>query len=136
MEKVVPKFVRDPLAALRFAGEGVLGLNGDPVVESLNAWELFWKANGFTPDSVTQQYELIGYDKRQESRTARSRQQVMNKYWLGSLHGDAELMGEAMSEAMAWNVANPMEKPIDGGTLRQSLNSHRRHLAKATARIQ
>ncbi|UJS26292.1 PLxRFG domain-containing protein [Thiothrix winogradskyi] len=132
-EKVVPKFVRDPLAALRWASEGVLGLNGDPVVENLNAWELFWKANGFTPDAVTQQYELIGYDKRQESRTAKSRQRVLNQYWLASLHGDVEGMSEAMEAAMAWNIDHPLEKPIDGKTLARSLKARANHRAKVAA---
>jgi hypothetical protein len=68
IEKAVPKAVKDPMQALRFALEGAQTLKGDPLIETFTPWEIAAKASGFQPSRLSERYQENSAEKDREHK--------------------------------------------------------------------
>ena len=136
VEKLAPKFARDIMQTLRYANEGVLNLRGDTVVDSdllampyakeLNAWNLLWKSQGFSPEKMVRQYQKNTDYKNYEKRGEDAKERILRRYYLAHLEGDKEAMQDATQDAKAWNTRYKQAKPIDAKAIQRSLSARLR----------
>lgn len=124
LEKIVPKAVRDPIKAGRYASDGVTTWNGDVIVEDLGPLELLAQASGLTPARVAERYEANNRMKNEEKRITKERQKLHKDL------GDAVRSGEGISDRLLdqmrdFNRRYP-EYPITSETLRASMRSRAR----------
>ena len=133
-EKFVPKFVRDPLRAIRYGSEGATNRRGDPVMEDFSAWELLLQANGLTPADLTMQYERNSALKNMESRIMKRRKLLMNRYWMAWRLNDSAGLRELQTDIERFNRANEAY-PITEKTLKRSLKTRQRYSAQSLAGI-
>ncbi|MGN7869540.1 PLxRFG domain-containing protein [Paracoccus sp. 22332] len=124
LEKIVPKAVRDPIKAGRYATDGVTTMNGDVLVEDLGPLELLAQASGLTPARVAERYEANNRMKNEEKRITKERQKLHKDL------GDAVKSGKGISEGLLeqmrdFNRRYP-EYPVTAETLRASMQSRAR----------
>jgi N12 class adenine-specific DNA methylase len=134
-ELLVPKAIKDPMQALRFMADGgAVNLKGEPILEQLTPWELFLKANGFTPDRLSAQSDMNSTAKRIEGRILDRRTRLLSAYGMAMLDGDADGVMAANAKIRAYNATKPA-MPIDRKTLRLSLKARERYREKADSGI-
>ncbi|MDP3139802.1 MAG: PLxRFG domain-containing protein [Burkholderiaceae bacterium] len=127
MESVVPKFIRDPLKALRESSDGITTYNGEPLMDTTFAEE-FGRALGFAPARASEMFE--GRNAVMNAKTAleEKRQRLLTAVVKARLEGDAEAEAEARSEIAGFNERNP-EFKITGMSIAKSLATRRRNRA-------
>lgn len=123
-ETAVPKVMRDMMKAGRYTVEGVTTRNGDPLLESVNPYQVLVQASGFTPAQIAERYDINTRLKNQEARITDERQ---------ALHraaGEEAQSGEGLSDATIGRIrdfnARYPEYPITPETIRQSMQSRLR----------
>ena len=110
LEQIVPKFARDVLQAARFTNEGATTMRGDALIDDFTTWELFLKANGFTPDKLADRYDENNRIKNAERRLMKKRASLMTLYWNAHRLKDTEMKAEAKDQINAWNRQYPKAK--------------------------
>ena len=129
VETAVPKFVRDPMRAWRFAREGALTYRGDALVERFDPAELLIQALGFTPAALTERYGTNGALRRFERVVTDRRSRLMGEYDQALQREDRGRQRRVLTEIQAFNAAYPMH-PITGDSLRRSIRSRQRTSAQ------
>lgn len=122
MEKLVPKFVRDGLRAIRYADEGATTYRGDPLVDDVSGWEVFLQANGLTPEKISHQYDRNSSMRLYERRVLTRRRSLINAAALSRMAGDSHGMAEARRKILAFNKKYP-ETKISTKTVTRSIRS-------------
>lgn len=107
VEAIMPKFVRDGLKSVRFAGEGATTLKGDPIVEDVSEWNLAMQAIGFGPADLSLAYESIAMRSQFETKLEKRKQNLVRKLDMALTAGDTETTREAMVEIQRFNRAHP-----------------------------
>ena len=134
-ENAVPKFMKDGLQAMRFAGEGVLNMKGDPVVNELEPLEIALKAAGFNPDRVNAQYDANNHAKNYESFVVERRRRLMRDYGVAYLAGDTAAALKVRRKMRVFNRHNPTYR-INQESIKRSLRSRQRYRDQADQGIQ
>ncbi len=136
-ESLVPKFVRDAMKMVRYAGEGVTNQRGDVVVaqEELGVVPLFFQASGLAPAAVSERWEQNNQLKRVEQRIMDRRKYLVNLWYAAHQAGDTEMKTEAMQRIQSFNQKN-RDAAITGQTLQRSLRARLMHSRKAQDGIQ
>lgn len=126
-ERVVPKFLRDPVKATRYATEGALTYSGEPILtpEQFTSKDLFVQSIGLAPSRLTQRYEQNRALRNREQALLDRYKQITNQYWMALELGDASARKEALDTIKKWNKANP-RLPIHGEMLERSARSRAR----------
>lgn len=124
VEAITPKFIRDIIKTGRYAVDGVNTKNGDPLIESVNPWELFMQMNGFTPARVAERYEINSRLKNLEKEVLDERQ-ALHRRAGDALRAGEPIPAKVMDKIRDFNARFP-EYPITGDTLRQSIRSRER----------
>ncbi|MCG6110743.1 MAG: PLxRFG domain-containing protein [Paracoccus sp.] len=119
IEASMPKFIRDPMQAYRFATEGATTLNGDPLIENMGPGEVLAKISGFTPARLSHRYRLNNWLKNDEKRIMERRKDLHRSI------GRAVREGEPISDKLrgkieAFNREYPFY-PITADSIRQSV---------------
>lgn len=128
IEKMMPKFARDPMKAYRYWDEGALNYRGDAYKEAdqFTGLQLLLQANGLTDGELMKQYDLNNAIKGYEQHILDRRRDLMTAFWLAYKEGDDAMMAEAKRGIRKFNQANP-RIAIDGDTLRRSIKTRRRY---------
>lgn len=127
LERVVPKFLRDPLKAARYATEGALTYSGEPILtpEQFTNKDLFVQSIGLAPSNLTQMYEQNRALKNMDKALTDRHKQLINQYWLAVELGDPTARRDAIQAWAKWNKAHP-QWAISPQTIIQSARSRAR----------
>lgn len=127
IERVVPKFLRDPMKSIRYATEGALTYAGEPILtaEQFTNKDLFVQSIGLAPSRLTQRYEQNRALKNMNKALLDRHSQLINEYWMAVSLGDPEARRDAVKAWAKWNRAHP-EWPIQSETIIQSAKSRAR----------
>ena len=143
IEKAVPKAIKDPMQALRFALEGAETLKGDKLIEEFAPWEIAAKASGFQPARLSERYQENSAEKDREHKIEDRRKELTR----GVVDAQIDAMkaaqkrnsesqkkaktafDEAVSKAERFNHKNPAYAITGPSILRsaQSRNQARKH---------
>ncbi|MGH8562699.1 MAG: PLxRFG domain-containing protein [Gammaproteobacteria bacterium] len=139
LESMTPGPIRDGLRMLRYAGDGVQSLRGDPVMEDVSTWNLLWQGAGFSPAELAQKYDANRALKDIERRILNRRENLINRWWLARRTGDQEGVREAMDAIRRFNVSpilreNPRAR-ITPATLLASTQQRRNYSRRAEGGI-
>ncbi|WP_025673875.1 PLxRFG domain-containing protein [Salinivibrio socompensis] len=128
VEKIMPKFARDPMKAYRYWDEGALNYRGDAYKEAdqFTGLQLLLQANGLTDGELMKQYDLNNAIKGYEKHILNRRRDIMTAFWLAYKEGDDAMMLETKKAIRKFNQANP-RIVIDSDTLRRSIKMRRRY---------
>ncbi|CZF79751.1 PLxRFG domain-containing protein [Grimontia marina] len=137
VEKIVPKFVRDPMKAVRYAEEGALTYRGDAYKEKddFTGLQLLMQSFGFSDHALLKQYQLNNAIKGYEKHIVDRRRDLMTAYWLGLKQSDTALMLETQKNIARFNRKNP-RIPIKTADLRRSVKARQRYASKNERGIQ
>lgn len=126
VEALVPKFIRDPLKAMRYEREGVTSWRGDDLGVNLDGGDLFAQAIGFQPAALAEMYEARSAVKGKEARL-QNRASELRRMWVeASLAGDQGMRAEVLDQVKSFNEKNPAMR-ITGQSLRQAVQTKRRN---------
>ena len=124
IEALLPSWARNGMKGSRYMTEGALTLKGDPVDADVGAYNSMMQVIGFSPASLSSQYEKTAVAKSFEKKVLDRRQSLLNKYDMAHHGGDSEMMQEVREGIGAFNKAHPKEK-IDGTTLQKSISARK-----------
>lgn len=83
VEQVVPKFLRDPMKAIRYHTEGIrnVSVNRDVMIdkEDITAWQKFLQASGFMPTQITRVYDRNSAWYRISGRMKKQRERLLKE---------------------------------------------------------
>lgn len=119
LEAVLPGFARNGMKGTRYLVEGATTLKGDPIEEDVGAYNSLMQVVGFSPASVSSKYEITSAAKTYEKKVADQRQNILNKYEMGRVGADSDLMDEAREDIAKFNETHPKNR-ITGSTLQKS----------------
>ncbi|WBA13832.1 PLxRFG domain-containing protein [Salinivibrio proteolyticus] len=128
VEKMMPKFARDPMKAYRYWNEGALNYRGNAYKEAdqFSGLQLLLQANGLTDGELMKQYDVNNAIKGYEKHILDRRRDLMTAYWLAYKQHDEPMMLEAKRSIYKFNQANP-GVAIDSQALRNSIKTRRRY---------
>lgn len=100
-ELVVPKFIRDPMQAVRWADEGVQTRRGDVIMaaDALGVGDYFWKAAGVQPAEVARLYDERGQMFKLRDQIAKGKSRYLIRYRAAVMQGDMEEAAQVREEA-------------------------------------
>lgn len=119
IEAVLPSFARNGMKGARYLVEGATTLKGDPIEEDIGAYNSLMQVIGFSPASLSSKYEVTSAAKNYEKKVADQRQRILDKYEMGRVGADSELMDDARDDIAKFNAAHPKNR-ITGETLTRS----------------
>lgn len=122
VETMLPNMAKSPLKAARYAWDGkASNLDGDQIAET-GFTDIAKQALGFTPGSVSDQYEKTGALKSADAKLLKRRQDIVSDYANAARENDSAGKMEAMDALRKFNMKNPAYK-ITMDTLRKSLKT-------------
>ncbi|MBY6093866.1 PLxRFG domain-containing protein [Ferrimonas balearica] len=126
IEAMLPKFARDALKGYRYYNEGVLNKREQPIIEELNALQLFYQVFGFVPTELAETYERNGQLMGLKQRLNNRRYGLMDLRAMAIRTNDRMMFLEAERAIAEWNRKHP-ENPILKKHLIQSMKSRARY---------
>ena len=97
-EAISPSALRNVLKTGRYIQEGARTIDGQPIVEDLNGYNLALQAFGFSPADLSSLYENRAAALNYQSQVRNKKQKILKKYYMGVTTGDSDLMREALRE--------------------------------------
>ena len=122
-ERVLPSVLANGFKALRYGTEGATTLRGDPIMEDINAWNIFAQSLGLSPAGYTKQLEINARDKGVDRRVNTKRTKLMGDYYLAAREGDIDGATELVQEMIEFSERNPYVA-ISGDSLERSMRQH------------
>jgi hypothetical protein len=120
LEKLLPKAIRDPLKAMRYATEGAQTLKGDKLVDDVGTLAILGQALGFTPSKIADQYDENNARMNRETRLEDRRKTLTKRVGQAILDKDSAANAAAMAEVRAFNAKN-RNMAITAQSIRQSV---------------
>jgi hypothetical protein len=124
LERMLPSALSNGMKALRYGTEGATTMRGDPILEDINAWNVFAQSLGLAPAGYTKQLEMNARDKGLERRLNTKRTDMMRDYYMALKEGDIDSAIELVEEMVSFSQRNPTAA-ISGDTLQRSMRQHR-----------
>lgn len=131
IETMMPKAIKDPMKAYRYATDGATNLKGDTIVEDVSTADVIRQALGSTPAKLAEQYDInnAGYDLQQG--ILRKRQTLLNDYAKANDKGDEEKQGKIIDQIEQFNEKYP-EQAITSKTISRSMKTRAENAELAT----
>lgn len=128
LEQLSPRVVGNVMKGLRYAEEGALTAKGKPLVEDVNAYNVFMQVFGFRPSEVAEAGDVAGAAKRMEAGIRERRNAIIARAAVARLSGDMDGFRDAIEEARRFSQKNP-EVEITSDTLSRAIERRARNLA-------
>jgi hypothetical protein len=119
IETVTPAAIRNGMKGFRFLTEGATTMDGNPVMEDINAWNSLTQVIGFAPADLSNTYERLQAAKGFEREVLARRTNLTRLYDMAQKAGDSDMMDTARERIGRFNEAHPTLR-ITGDTLRRS----------------
>ena len=106
-EQVAPRAAGNVVKAFRYGTEGAKTASGMPLVDDINAYNVFMQIFGFRPSEVAEAGDIAGASKRMESQIRERRNAIIARAANARISGDMEGFREAVEEARAFSRKYP-----------------------------
>ena len=126
MEALVPSFVRNGMKAFRLGTEGALTKDGTPIVDDINAYNVFMQVFGFNPADLAEAQARAGAMKAAEKTILARRGALLDKLDAARMSGDMDGVDEVRDAINNFNDKNPGRR-ITSETIAQSYQTRRRN---------
>lgn len=124
IETMLPKMLKDPMKAYRYATEGAKNMKGDTVADV--RWpDVVKQATGFTPARISEQYKINNLNYNKQQLILKSRKQLMDDYYKATQANDEKAVDEVLSKIEKHNDKNP-DQPITAKGLIQSAKTRQK----------
>jgi len=131
IETMMPKAIKDPMKAYRYATEGLKNVKGDTIVDNVSAADVFKQAIGFTPARIAEQYETNNANYNKQQAIMGQRTQLLTDFKEAMKAGDEKQTDKVRAQIIAFNEKYP-EQGLKAKNLQQSMKADARNRAKAT----
>lgn len=131
IETMMPKAIKDPMKAYRYATEGATNLRGDTVVDDVSTADIIRQALGFTPAKLAEQYEINNAGFNLQKTILDARKRLMDDYYKADNAEDEAKIEKLEAKIDEFNDKYP-EQQITPKTLRQSAKTRNRNEEDAT----
>jgi hypothetical protein len=129
-EQLAPKAVGNIAKGMRYAAEGALTPSGKPLVDDVDAYNVFMQIFGFRPSDVAEAGETAGAITRMQRSVLERRNSIIGRAALARLSGDYEGFQKAIEEAQAFSAKFP-ERAITAETLIGAVQRRQKALAQS-----
>ncbi|WP_284337642.1 PLxRFG domain-containing protein [Comamonas sp. NoAH] len=130
LESMLPSFLRNPLKAVRYGGEGVKDKSGVVVKDEVDFAGQLGQFMGFSPSEVRLAYEGKAAITKHDRALVARRSTLMEQYALAAMAGDEEGKVEAREAIARFNEKNP-SRAIKPMNLAQSVRMRQRRIEQA-----
>ncbi|MBE9589974.1 PLxRFG domain-containing protein [Moraxella sp. K127] len=132
VENMIPKALRDPLKAYRYATEGNVDKSGIEIVERENVGisDIAQQAIGFRSGKFAKAQEVKSAIYQADKQLTAIRSDLVRQYALAKRNGDDEQMDRIWEEIKHFNVKHPSVK-ITKPALMQSIRQRQRRIDNA-----
>jgi hypothetical protein len=131
IEAMMPKAIKDPMKAYRYATEGATNTKGDTIVEDVGYGDVIRQALGSTPAKLAEQYDINNAGYNLQQGILRKRQNLLNSYAKASDKGDTQKQQEITDQIVEFNEKYP-EQAITGKTITRSMKTRAQNAELAT----
>lgn len=131
IETMMPKAIKDPMKAYRYATEGATNTKGDTIVEDVGYGDVIRQALGSTPAKLAEQYDINNAGYNLQQGILRKRQNLLNSYAKASDKGDTQKQQEITDQIVEFNEKYP-EQAITGKTITRSMKTRAQNAELAT----
>lgn len=131
IETIMPKFIKDPMKAYRYATEGATNKRGDTIVQDIDVGDVIRQALGFTPAKLAEQYDLNNAGYAMQQSILDKRKKLMDAYWKADEADDTAKMEKLEADIDAYNDKYP-EMVITPKSLNRSAKTREQNAENAT----
>lgn len=131
IETMMPKAIKDPMKAYRYATEGATNTKGDTIVDDVSTADVIRQALGSTPAKLAEQYDINNAGYNLQQGILRKRQNLLNSYAKASDKGDTQKQQEITDQIVDFNEKYP-EQAITGKTISRSMKTRAQNAELAT----
>lgn len=131
IETMMPKAIKDPMKAYRYATDGATNTKGDTIVEDVGYGDVIRQALGSTPAKLAEQYDINNAGYNLQQGILRKRQNLLNSYAKASDKGDTQKQQEITDQIVEFNEKYP-EQAITGKTISRSMKTRAQNAELAT----
>ena len=131
IETMMPKAIKDPMKAYRYATDGATNTKGDTIVEDVGYGDVIRQALGSTPAKLAEQYDINNAGYNLQQGILRKRQNLLNSYAKASDKGDTQKQQEITDQIVEFNEKYP-EQAITGKTITRSMKTRAQNAELAT----
>lgn len=131
IETAMPKWIKDPMKAYRYATEGATNLKGDTIVDDVSTADVIRQALGSTPAKLAEQYDINNRGYNLQQGILRKRQRLMDSYAKAGDKGDTAKQQEIIDQIVDFNGKYP-EQAITGKTITRSMKTRAQNAESAT----
>jgi len=130
LEKMTPSFARNFLKAYRYGMEGARDKSGAPVVENINAYNVFMQIFGFSPTEVAEEYARTGAMKQMEQSILNRRVSLLDSMYLARSNNDSDAIDDTYKLIDKFNDKYPTIA-ISESTLDKSYNAREKAIERS-----
>jgi hypothetical protein len=130
LEKMTPSFARNFLKAWRYGMEGAKDKSGAPVVENINAYNVFMQIFGFSPSEVSEEYARTGAMKQMEQSILNRRVSLLDSMYLARSNNDSDAIDDTYKLIDKFNDKYPTIA-ISESTLDKSYNAREKAIERS-----
>lgn len=130
LEKITPSFARNFLKAWRYGMEGAKDKSGAPVVEDINAYNVFMQIFGFSPAEVAEQYARTGAMKQMEQSILNRRVALLDAMYLARSNNDTDAEDDTYKLIDKFNDKHP-DIAITESTLDKSYKAREKAIERS-----
>ncbi len=131
IEAMMPKAIKDPMKAYRYATEGATNKRGDVIVDNVTAADVIRQALGFTPAKLAEQYDINNANYNKQQAIMGERKQLMDQWFKAEEKGDDAALDKLEKKIDEYNDKYP-EQEIRPKNLNQSAKTRQRNAEDAT----
>jgi hypothetical protein len=129
-EQLSPKVVGNILKGMRYAEEGAVTASGKPLVDDVDAYNVFMQIFGFRPSDVAEAGDIAGATTRMQREILERRNSIIARAAVARLSGDYEGFQSAVEEAQAFSATFP-ERAITAETLIGAVQRRQKSIAQS-----
>lgn len=129
IETMMPKMLKDPMKAYRYATDGAKNMRGDTVTD-VTFSDVVKQALGFTPARIAEQYKTNNASYNKQQAILKERKQLMDTFYKADKKGNDEEIDKLMEKIAKYNEKYP-DQAITGRSLIQSRKTRDRGADKA-----
>lgn len=118
IETMMPKMLKDPMKAYRYATDGAKNMRGDTVTD-VETSDVFKQALGFTPARISEQYRTNNASYNKQQSIMKARKGIMDDYYKAANEEDEAKLDKLITKIEKFNEENP-EQAITARSLSQS----------------
>ena len=128
MERMMPKFVRDGMRAVRYSREGLVDSHGNVMVEDFSPFELAMRVGGLGSARESEAWDARSAVKGYQAKIGKRRSTLLNQYDKAKRENDQDAMRDVMEQISGFNAARRTndQPEITSQTLRQSSKQRER----------